>query len=119
MSLMVSSLVSAAYGDGRRPFMAVVELLPIPRPDRPIDVKKQFAIAIWRDDGIDAVGLEVFVRLKDAFGRRPVILALVYYNCPMLCTQVLNGLVASLNVMSLSAGTDFDVLASHTPLQVA
>ena len=65
--MMVSSLVSAAYGDGRRPFMAVVELLPIPRPDRPIDVKKQFAIAIWRDDGIDAVGLEVFVRLKDAF----------------------------------------------------
>jgi len=51
------------------------------------------------------------VRLGDAFGRRPVILALVYYNCPMLCTQVLNGLVASLNVMSLSAGTDFDVLA--------
>ena len=51
------------------------------------------------------------VRLGDAFGRRPVILALVYYNCPMLCTQVLNGLVASLNVMSLSAGSDFDVLA--------
>jgi protein SCO1/2 len=51
------------------------------------------------------------VRLGDAFGRRPVILALVYYNCPMLCTQVLNGLVASLNVMSLEAGRDFDVLA--------
>ena len=51
------------------------------------------------------------VRLGDYFGKRPVILALVYYNCPMLCTQVLNGLVASLNVMSLSAGTDFDVVA--------
>ena len=51
------------------------------------------------------------VALSDAFGRRPVILALVYYNCPMLCTQVLNGVVASLNTMSLSAGSDFDVLA--------
>jgi len=51
------------------------------------------------------------VRLGDGFGRRPVILALVYYNCPMLCTQVLNGLVAALNVMSLDAGKDFDVVA--------
>ncbi len=51
------------------------------------------------------------VHLGDYFGRRPVILALVYYNCPMLCTQVLNGLVGALNVMSLDAGTDFDVVA--------
>jgi protein SCO1 len=50
-------------------------------------------------------------RLGDYFGKRPVILAFVYYNCPMLCTQVLNGLVGSLNVMSLDAGTDFDVVA--------
>jgi protein SCO1 len=51
------------------------------------------------------------VRLGDYFGKRPVILALVYFNCPMLCTQVLNGLVASLSVMSLDAGRDFDVVA--------
>jgi protein SCO1/2 len=51
------------------------------------------------------------VTLGDAFGKRPVVLALVYYNCPMLCTQVLNGLVGALNVMSLEAGRDFDVVA--------
>jgi protein SCO1/2 len=51
------------------------------------------------------------VRLGNYFGRRPVILALVYYNCPMLCTQVLNGLVGALNVMSLDAGSDFEVVA--------
>jgi protein SCO1 len=51
------------------------------------------------------------VRLGDYFGKRPVVLAFVYFNCPMLCTQVLNGLVASLNVISLDAGTDFDVVA--------
>ena len=50
-------------------------------------------------------------RLGAYFGKRPVVLAFVYYNCPMLCTQVLNGLVASLNVMSLDAGTDFEVVA--------
>src|SRR5205807_4224582 len=36
------------------------------------------------------------VRLGDYFGRKPVILSLVYYECPMLCTQVLNGQVTSL-----------------------
>jgi protein SCO1 len=51
------------------------------------------------------------VRLADYFGRQPVILALVYYNCPMLCTQVLNGLVSALSVISLDAGRDFDVVA--------
>ncbi len=51
------------------------------------------------------------VKLSDYFGKRPVILALVYYDCPMLCTQVLNGLVSALRVMSLSAGRDFDVVA--------
>jgi protein SCO1/2 len=56
------------------------------------------------------------VRLGDFFGRRPVILALVYYDCPMLCTQVLNGLVGSLNTISLRAGADFDVvLVSFDP----
>jgi protein SCO1/2 len=51
------------------------------------------------------------VRLGDYFGRRPVILALVYYECPMLCTQVLNGLVSALGVLSFDAGREFDVVA--------
>jgi protein SCO1/2 len=42
---------------------------------------------------------------------RPVVLALVYYECPMLCNEVLNGLTGSLKGMSLEAGKDFDVLA--------
>jgi len=44
-------------------------------------------------------------------GKRPVVLALVYYECPMLCTLTLNGLVGSLTPLTLSAGQDFDVLA--------
>ena len=42
---------------------------------------------------------------------RPVILAFVYYECPMLCNQVLNGLTGSLKGMSFDAGKDFDVVA--------
>lgn len=48
--------------------------------------------------------------LASYFGNRPVVLALVYYQCPMLCTQVLNGLVRSLRGMSLESGRDFEVV---------
>jgi protein SCO1/2 len=51
------------------------------------------------------------VTLGAYFGKRPVILALVYYECPMLCTQVLNGLVSTLGVMNFEAGREFDVVA--------
>jgi protein SCO1/2 len=51
------------------------------------------------------------VRLGDYFGERPVILALVYYECPMLCTQVLNGLVTTLGVMNFEPGREFEVVA--------
>ncbi|HEX6126800.1 MAG TPA: SCO family protein [Pyrinomonadaceae bacterium] len=42
---------------------------------------------------------------------RPVVLAFVYYECPMLCNEVLNGLTGSLKGISLEAGKDFDVIA--------
>jgi protein SCO1/2 len=51
------------------------------------------------------------VRLGDYFGKRPVILALVYYECPMLCTQVLNGMVSALGMLTFDAGREFDVVA--------
>src|SRR5687767_14448019 len=43
-------------------------------------------------------------------GRRPVVLVLAYYQCPMLCTQVLNGMTGALKTLSLDAGKDFDVV---------
>ena len=53
---------------------------------------------------------DVAVTLGDYFGRRPVILTLVYYECPMLCTQVLNGLTSALSVMNFTVGKDFDIV---------
>ena len=50
------------------------------------------------------------VRLGDYFGKKPVILSLVYFNCPMLCGEVLSGLEHSLRMMSLDVGKDFDVI---------
>lgn len=52
------------------------------------------------------------IKLGEYFGKgRPVILALVYYECPMLCNEVLNGLTGSLKGISFNAGTEFDVVA--------
>jgi len=51
------------------------------------------------------------VRLGELISKRPVILAPVYYECPMLCTMVLNGTLRSLRALKLNAGTDFDVIA--------
>ena len=70
------------------------------------------------------------VPLKDSFGRsvtlgelvqdRPVILGFVYYECPMLCTLTMNGMLKAINAMSLKMGEDYDVInvsfdAEETP----
>jgi protein SCO1/2 len=50
------------------------------------------------------------VRLGDYFGDKPVVLALVYYECPMLCTEVLNGLTRALRALSFDVGKEFDIV---------
>lgn len=49
--------------------------------------------------------------LGSFFGKRPVVLALIYYNCPMLCTQILNGVVRAAKVLTFKPGKDYDVIA--------
>ena len=50
------------------------------------------------------------VRLGDYFGKRPVVLSLVYYGCPMLCPLTLEGLTRSLKRLSFDAGREFEVV---------
>jgi len=50
------------------------------------------------------------VRLADYFGKKPMILNLVYYQCPMLCGEVLSGLESALRVLKFDVGNQFDVL---------
>jgi protein SCO1/2 len=63
------------------------------------------------------------VQLGEYFGPaaaagRPAILALVYYQCPMLCSEELNGLVSALEMVSFRPGKDFDVIiASIDPTE--
>jgi protein SCO1 len=51
------------------------------------------------------------VHLGDVAKGKPVVLALVYYSCPMLCNQILNGVLGSLRQVSFNAGEQFEVIA--------
>jgi protein SCO1/2 len=60
------------------------------------------------------------VKLGDYFGKKPVVLLFVYYECPMLCTLELNGLVRNLKVLSMSAGNEFEIVTvSIDPTETA
>ena len=50
------------------------------------------------------------VKLGQFFGERPVVLALVYYQCPMLCTQILSGLAGSLQGVTFTVGQEYEVV---------
>jgi protein SCO1 len=59
---------------------------------------------VFRDESGESVKLGQF------FGHKPVIIALVYYDCPMLCTQILNGMITSFRVLPFQVGKEFDVV---------
>lgn len=50
------------------------------------------------------------VRLGDYFGQKPVILNLVYYQCPMLCSEVMSGLESALRVLKFNIGQEFEIV---------
>jgi protein SCO1/2 len=50
------------------------------------------------------------VRLGDFFGKKPIVLSLVYFDCPALCTEVLNGELRTLRAISLDLGKDFEAV---------
>ncbi|HKD50534.1 MAG TPA: SCO family protein [Candidatus Acidoferrum sp.] len=50
------------------------------------------------------------VQLREFFGQKPVVLAFVYYSCPMLCDQVQMGVVGALRMLSFNPGRDYEVV---------
>ena len=88
------------------PGKAATELIPMLKEvgiDQKLDAQVPLDLE-FSDEAGQAVTLRQF------FGARPVVLALVYYECPMLCTQVLSGLAGSLQGMSFTVGKEYDVL---------
>ena len=91
------------------------DLLNMKGGDRPVSLK-----GVTIDQKLDTrLPLDALFRdetgtvvpLGSYFGKRPVVLALVYYDCPMLCTQILNGVVRAAKVLTFQPGTEYDVVA--------
>jgi protein SCO1/2 len=69
---------------------------------------------VFRDEADESV------RLARYFGKRPVVLSLVYFNCPMLCGMTTDGLVRSVRALRFEPGTDYEILSvSFDPRETA
>jgi protein SCO1/2 len=99
------------------PAAAAAQMGPVPPP--PMAATPGVLQEIGFDQKLgDAIPLDLAfkdeagrdVRLGDYFGKKPVVLSLVYYECPMLCTISLNGLAGALEVLSFLPGQEFEVL---------
>jgi protein SCO1/2 len=104
---LVSMAASAAAQPGAPRPVNPASALPAPLAEIGIDQKLGDQIPldlVFRDEA----GREV--RLADYFGAKPVLLSLAYYECPMLCTQVLNGLAHALRPLSFTPGREFTIL---------
>ena len=101
-----------APGYRREPGMAASV---VPRPLREIGFDQRLDERIpldveFRDDQGQTVPIGKY------FGRKPVVLAFVYYDCPMLCTMIMSSITSTLGVLSLDAGKDFElVMVSFDP----
>lgn len=92
---------------------------PAPERKTPVDINQvRSQVSFDQKLGGDVpLGLEFrdengkVVNLASLVSDRPVILTPVYYGCPMLCTQVLNGLVSSLRALGLEPGKDFQIIS--------
>jgi len=102
----------AGYSDPKRPGTVSTDTLP---QLKDVSFKQRLNEMLPLDAPFtDETGRRV--TLGEYFGRRPVLLAFVYYECPMLCTQVMNGLSSALKVMPFAAGEDYEVvLVSFDP----
>lgn len=111
--LLVVSLISLGGG-----LAAHENTLNIPSPllsrigfDQKLDAPVDRGLAFRDERGAN-------VRLGDYLGKRPLVLALVYYRCPHLCKLVVEGLVRSFQAVAFSAGMEFEVaLVSIDPTE--
>ena len=102
VSVLLSGWLAASWG-----IAAAQSSLPEPLREVGIDQRLDEQVPlnlVFRDESGRPV------RLEDYFGQRPVILALVYYECPMLCTLVLNGLLRALRAMPAQTDGEFEIV---------
>lgn len=95
----------------------------VPDPLREVTVEPHLGETLPLDlEFVDDKGATV--TLADLAGERPLILAPVYYDCPMLCSMVLRGITRTLKVIEFEPGREFDLVAfsidpAETPADAA
>lgn len=106
---LVSAVVSAQGGSGLQPQAGV------PSSQMPGELQNvEFAQRLNEQLPLDLTFTDEEgrqVQLREYFSRKPVVLAFVYYECPMLCSQVLNGVTSALVALDETAGRDYEVVA--------
>jgi protein SCO1 len=91
------------------PVRAQTESGDLPGPLREVGFEQRLGEELPLDTVFrDETGQEV--RLGDFFTDRPVVLALVYFECPMLCQMILDGLVSSLDILTFTPGNEYEVV---------
>jgi protein SCO1/2 len=90
-------------GAGVPPAGAMPQLLQEVGLDQKLNTQLPLGLEFKDEDGRT-------VTLGQYLGKRPVILTLVYYECPMLCTVVLNGVASSIGILNFSVGKEFDIV---------
>lgn len=101
MTLALAALLAA--GAPRAAAQSASQVINQVRFDQHLNAQLPLAAPFRDEAGRD-------VRLADYFRDRPVIMAFVYYDCPMLCNLILNGLVRALKPVKFDAGKDFEVV---------
>jgi protein SCO1/2 len=118
LSALVLASVPAAAFPSRSPSgenSSVVPTNEMPGPLRQVGYDQRLGEPVpldlpFRDEAGRAV------RLGQYFGKRPVILVLAYYRCPMLCDLVIQGVTSTLKPLTFNPGEEFDVVvASFDP----
>lgn len=103
--LLVAGLASPSWGQDR-----VVDPGDMPGPLKKVGVEQNLGNQLPEDLlFVDSRGREVV--LGQLLGERPILLTFVYYECPMLCSLIMNGLTRALGVMTFEVGEAFDVVA--------
>jgi protein SCO1/2 len=109
VGLVISAAVSAQDGaqgirpEAGMPASQMPGILSKVSFEQHLNERLPLDVALKDDDGRE-------VKLAQFFGVKPVVLAFAYYDCPMLCTQILNGLTSSLTVLTETVGREFDVV---------
>ena len=107
MRVLLTGLLAAAIGSMPAQEIGIPNTVPEQLKDVGIDQRLDEQVPldlVFADENGIRRPLSAFLRGK------PTVLSLVYYECPMLCTMVLNGLLKTIRAVPLTLGEDFDII---------